>query len=473
MEKLSAAVVQTKVRTPIGLLLVLASLAKTILDAFEKGRVILEHLPPIIAFLAKPFPSIALFLIGIGLILWELEGIRKASGDPQRRHLRHYLIGSGFTFLGLVIIIITVSGAGVLFSRYVGAKPESKKTGSMPATLPSTTSGGAAVSESKPTEIKAHKNRKAQAPPKQQTVTVSNSASQDAAVEGASTQGVQGGDSMHTAATKTVTPCPTGGTAIRTEDQVSFNNLNIDEGPCDVGIDAKKGSKGSQFDNTKIRINHETPSPESDKSVRPTSTDKPNVPHDEARKHICLEGVRIINYGNNGTGLKVFPGGQKDCVYDNVTFVSDEKKLKGEEQQRVGINIGKGIGVNVEMQGNTLINSGIHLASPVNATDTTVMLQSSEMAKQISKLYRRGRDLADNCGRFRMSSLWPSDVSDKNQLDQLAFGWDAVVAALLATDTQHNSLKAWAAIFPDHVTQCDQVGDRNMFLLTRILPLFS
>src|SRR5258708_34082816 len=73
MEKMSRADMQIKVRTPIGLLLVLLFLGKWLLDTFEEGRVILETLPPVLAFLALPFPSFVLLLLGIALLLCDLK----------------------------------------------------------------------------------------------------------------------------------------------------------------------------------------------------------------------------------------------------------------------------------------------------------------------------------------------------------------------------------------------------------------
>jgi hypothetical protein len=147
MAKLSVADMQIKVRTPIGLLLVLAFLGKRILDAFEEGRVILEHLPPAISFFARPFPSIVLLLIGIGLILWELDGIRNVSADPQQRHLRHYLIDSGISFVGLLVIVVVVAGATWLFSKYASPTSETAKVILTPPASETTTKPAAPTTQ--------------------------------------------------------------------------------------------------------------------------------------------------------------------------------------------------------------------------------------------------------------------------------------------------------------------------------------
>lgn len=115
--EMSRADMQIKVRTPIGLLLVLSVLGKWLLDTFEEGRVILENLPPVLRFFTKPIPNLVLLLVGIGLILWELHSIRKASSEPAKRHLRHYMLGSLFSFVGLLIILAVVAGAFVLHAR--------------------------------------------------------------------------------------------------------------------------------------------------------------------------------------------------------------------------------------------------------------------------------------------------------------------------------------------------------------------
>ena len=118
MDKMSLREVRVKIRTPIGLLLVLAVSGKLLLDTFEEGRVILDNLPPILQFMARPLPMLIVLLAGLGLIFWELHDIRKSSGEPTKRHLRHYLLNSLFSFVGLLVIMGIVYGCYGLYARH-------------------------------------------------------------------------------------------------------------------------------------------------------------------------------------------------------------------------------------------------------------------------------------------------------------------------------------------------------------------
>jgi hypothetical protein len=168
MDKLSRADMQIKIRTPIGLLLVLSFLGKWLLETFDEGRTILEHLPPVLAFLARPFPSIALLITGIGLILWELQGIRKTAQEPEKRRLRHYLIGSGLSFIGLVVIVAFVFGASVLFAKYEGRNSEFTKAASTPS-APAVPDGsaGTATPETKTPSVDTKKEAPRDVKPKE------------------------------------------------------------------------------------------------------------------------------------------------------------------------------------------------------------------------------------------------------------------------------------------------------------------
>jgi hypothetical protein len=115
-----------KIRTPVGLLLVLLFLGQFILDRFEEGRMLLENLPYLLRFLTQPVPSLLILVMGMALILWEIYDIRKTHGEPAKLQLRHYVVNSLIGFLGLLLIVGAVA---VLWMGYRWIeKPNTAKT---------------------------------------------------------------------------------------------------------------------------------------------------------------------------------------------------------------------------------------------------------------------------------------------------------------------------------------------------------
>ena len=129
MEKMSLAEMRVKIRTPIGLLLVLVFGARFILDTFEEGRVILENMPPILHFVARPIPSLLFLAVGLALIFWEINSLRRAVGEPATLRLRHHFINSAISFVGLLLIVGVVGGCYALYARIERRKPAATTTG--------------------------------------------------------------------------------------------------------------------------------------------------------------------------------------------------------------------------------------------------------------------------------------------------------------------------------------------------------
>jgi hypothetical protein len=103
---------------------------------------------------------------------------------------------------------------------------------------------------------------------------------------------------------------------------------------------------------------------------------------------------------------------------------------------RAAINI-CGLGkVKLDVRDNQVLNGGINLVNIPGAQvkGNVVKLQSSDMAKNVSVLLRRGRDISDNCGRFRMGTQRTSDISSEKQLNDSTVRWEMVVRDLRQTD---------------------------------------
>lgn len=118
MKRMTMAEMRVKIRTPIGLLLVLAFIGERILSGFETGRELLGFLPSVIGWLANPQPSIFLCVAGFLLILWEVHDIRKAGSDSAKRGLRHLVRDSLLSLLGLLTIITMVGFAYLVYVRF-------------------------------------------------------------------------------------------------------------------------------------------------------------------------------------------------------------------------------------------------------------------------------------------------------------------------------------------------------------------
>ena len=121
---MSLAEMRVKIRTPVGLLLVLAIGGRFALDTFEEARVILENLPSLLRFLSRPVLSLLLLFVGLGLIFWELNDIRRTSGEPTKRHLRHYVFNSIASFNFLLVIVGLAGGSYALYAHFGKSKPQ-------------------------------------------------------------------------------------------------------------------------------------------------------------------------------------------------------------------------------------------------------------------------------------------------------------------------------------------------------------
>jgi hypothetical protein len=161
VDKMSLAEMRIKIKTPVGLLLVLAVGGKFLLDSFEEGRVILENLPPILHFLSRPISSLVLFLSGVGLILWELQDIRATSGEPTKRQLQHYVVNSVASFVGLLIIVVLVGGIYAIYARLerppVTGGTAASLNAAKPRSTPSNPQENSGISDSIAVEVRRAK----------------------------------------------------------------------------------------------------------------------------------------------------------------------------------------------------------------------------------------------------------------------------------------------------------------------------
>jgi hypothetical protein len=97
--------IRLRVRTPIGCIFVLGGVAQWIFDRYEEGQTMIEHLPPVINLLSRPFSGFLLILIGAVFIWWEVHDIGKEKGEPAKRRLTHYLRDAVICSAGVIVVL--------------------------------------------------------------------------------------------------------------------------------------------------------------------------------------------------------------------------------------------------------------------------------------------------------------------------------------------------------------------------------
>src|ERR1700730_15630657 len=103
---------RTKCRTPAGLVAVLWVIVWWFIEIVDKTQRVSEHMPRVLRILTSPIAIPIVLLVGIALIFWEIQDIRKSGGDAPKFKLRHHFAVSGIAavavvLLGAVVLVIT------------------------------------------------------------------------------------------------------------------------------------------------------------------------------------------------------------------------------------------------------------------------------------------------------------------------------------------------------------------------------